>query len=250
MNIHVKINQRACILKGLNAPNSGADIEVNPTLLPADVKRILASKIERGNEADLTFDHPNPTLKHLSDRLIELLRAEKDAIANELIFEEYLSPEDLRLYRDGRLSQETRLLTNLRLILAGLHPVTSIKLPCGYTLWDAVLFSQTAPQAGTEPVVIAIDLATGRWQLDQEFYKQNLVDRWTDIRNGQWLDFIERVEGHSMKVIAVHQQIGGSRHIRIGLKPTTTGFQPDVELWLRGEAQLPKRSGVVELPTI
>ena len=176
---------------------------------------------------------PSPTQKDVEASVRACLQIEEARLASEAVFEEFLSPENLRLYREGRLSHVTRLQTNSKVIEPLLRELKTIQPATGGTLLKAVFTSPLpSPSLGLADIAVVTDLETMRGCIEPVPAVQ---PTWLDILNADWLPFVQKVEAKGVKVTAIQQQFDPpTDRIRINLLINVLGFQSNITVWMEG----------------
>lgn len=111
MKIKVRIDQAACLAKGLDAPNSYHFIEVTPSSLTPEQRVCLAGLLKNGIEADISFNVPSPNFGDLQTSLTALVNAdlglqtEKKQAEDNLVLQ--LGEDQVALLKRNLLAKET-----------------------------------------------------------------------------------------------------------------------------------------------
>lgn len=233
MKIVVRVDQAACFGRGLNASTSTAVVEIDPSKLETKICKYIAKHMRDGVQLDLSLAVPTPTAKDIEAAVKACLQMEEARLANEAVFEEFLSAENLRLYREGRLADLTRLKTNLKVIEPLLKEIRQIKPPEGCILTSAVLKSLgLRKDTNSTDIILVANLATLECRIEPVPAE---LPAWLDILNEDWLPFLQQVEAKGIHIQAIQQRLAPpTDQIRLNLTMNTMGLQADINLSLIG----------------
>ena len=139
MKIKVRIDQAACLAKGLDAPNSYHFIEVNPASLTPEQRLCLSGLLKNGIEADLAFNVPTPNFGDLQNSLTTIVSADlglqiekKQAEANLVL---QLGESQVALLKRNLLPKEQVTQACLNILKPWVEKVKAcIPKPTGYEL--------------------------------------------------------------------------------------------------------------------
>lgn len=228
MLIIVKINQAACLAKGLDAPSSTAKIELNPKLIPADMCQFLASKLQKNSLfLDIEFDKPTPTLQDLDQALRVLRELDTQKARNAAIFQEHLSAENLRLHNEGRLSTMAKLKTVFKMLHPLLDRILHETTPNGCMLTQICL----RLSEHDEPIQLTSDLSCKVAKIEP--MSEELASEWFSVLDENWLDYIKQIESHGTKIVNI-LKIQKGQQICIQVNPKTPGIPERTRLLLIG----------------
>lgn len=230
MQIKVKIDQKACLSKGLDAPLSYYLATISPVTLPVEVRTWLGQHmLDEITVSCISFHIPKPTQGDIEQKILKQIRIEQEdrkneqtAIANLL---KLLNEEQQWLFKTGLLPDEVI----LKSIALEFHP----KLE--------VLNQTLAPKR----VITALQLwipqgqqdkstATLVWHADQTHDIQYNIDhtsaKWHDAADATWIPFIKTVETAGYKVLKI---LGQEDSFKVEIHPAAKVFPVQVSFWVQ-----------------
>jgi hypothetical protein len=230
MQIKVKIDQKACLAKGLDAPASYYLATISPATLSVEVRTWLSQHmLDEITVSGISFAIPKPTQGDLEQMIAKQIRIEHTARQNEQtalanLFQ-LLSEEEKWLYNAGLLPTATV----LKAVALALHPrleVLSKALTKTRSIDALHLGLRPREQAKSTPVLI--------WHLDKTHAVQYEVEApdtgWHESADGTWVEFIKAVETAGFKVSRL---LSNGDCFKVEIVSKTPEFPVQLVTWLQ-----------------